>query len=63
MEHGKRNPDERECVTYQAAPLVKRRHILKSGLATACAVAAGAIMSVVSCMSQLFSLTDDGVDS
>ena len=63
MKHRKYNPDEIEKQNPAPDSKVERRNILKSGLATTIVFAGSTVLSVISCLSEIFSLSDDGSES
>ena len=63
MKHYKSNPDEIQRENPAPCSKVERRNILKSGLATTIFFAGGTVISVISCLRDIFSPSDDGSES
>jgi len=63
MKHGIWTPDEIDAENSKPASLVERRNLLKSGLATTCVFAGGTVLSLISCLREIFSPSDDGSES
>ena len=59
MKHCKVDFDELQREDPETNSIVKRRNILKSGLAASVVFAGGAALSVMSCLRELFSPSDD----
>jgi hypothetical protein len=59
VKQGKQNIDALEKEHAGAAPMVERRNVLKSGLATTFVFAGSTVLSVLSCMRRVFSSSDD----
>jgi hypothetical protein len=60
---GKVDHDEIERGNPEPASIVERRNILKSGLATTIVFAGGTVLSVISCLREIFSPSDDTSES
>ena len=63
MKHREYKPDEAERENPQPDSMIERRNILKSGLATTIVFAGGTVLSVISCLREIFSISDDGSES
>ena len=63
MKHRKCNLDEIEEQSPAPDSKIERRNILKSGLATTIVFAGGTVISVISCLSEFFSISDDSSES
>lgn len=63
MKHYKSNPDEIQRENPAPDSMVERRNILKSGLATTIVFAGGTMLSVISCLREVFSISDDDSES
>jgi hypothetical protein len=63
MKPGNVDHDELEKGNSEPASIVERRNILKSGLATSIVFAGGTVLSVISCLREMFSPSDDTSES
>jgi hypothetical protein len=63
VKQGKVDHDAFERETPEPTSIVERRNILKSGLATTIVFAGGTVLSVISCLREIFSPSDDTSES